>query len=258
MLQASRVSCDHGNRFHFGQPGGLKAAFSTCEGDDKFYYVEPFACGGNFLNVPLDPTNLGDIVKRFRGPMEGLDALHRNGFVHCNVTCRNMYVFSDGRCVLGGLGDVVKELLANGNRTIPKHTDAPEVDGTSLYGQSADVWSFAFAIMTLLFSDLESWATFNENGPQSKAWVMEAEKKLMLLGRHSYHFIKLEEILVWMLDYDSFNRPAIGQVLQLWNGLWNGLEPTDAGTAGNSVDNGRPAKFQKTSNNTRNARPGPS
>ena len=213
----------------------------------------PFATGGDFSKVHLDENNIRDIIKLLRGPMEGLKFLHDEGYIHRDVTCRNMFVMADGCGVLGDYGKIVKEVFTKCNRTGPPHTRAPEVDGTSLYGQAADVWSFAFAIMKILFKDLYSWATFSQNNPQSKAWANEASQKLSLLNQQSSLHAKVAKLVTWMLTYEQYNRPTMEDILT----NWPDPESIDSATTENLKDDGRPTKFQKTSGNTKVARQAP-
>ena len=193
-------------------------------------------------------------MKLLRGPMEGLRYLHEKGYMHRDVTCRNMFVMADGCGVLGDYGKVLMEVATKSNRTGPAHTRAPEVDGTSLYDKSADVWSFAFAIMKIFFKDLYSWVTFNKDGPQSKAWVYEGLLKLKFLGRQSSLHANVARIVQQMLTYEAQNRPTMEVVLA----RWSALDLTEAATSEHLGNNGPPAKFQKTSENTKAARPAPS
>ena len=175
--------------------------------------------------------------------MEGLRFLHSMGYMHRDVTCRNMFIMADGCGVLGDHGKISLDFVTFDNRTGPVHTRAPEVDGTTLYDQSADVWSFAFAIVRIFFKDIYSWATFNKHSPQSKAWASQAIQKLSLLGRESGLHAKVAKLVTWMLTYEPYNRPTMEDILT----LWPDLEPIDTGTVENLDENGPPAKFLKTS-----------
>ena len=187
--------------------------------------------------------------------MEGLRFLHSMGYMHRDVTCRNMFIMADGCGVLGDHGKVLLDLVAYENRTGPVHTRAPEVNGTTFYDQSADVWSFAFAIVRIFFKNVYSWVTFNKNSPQSKAWAIQATQKLHLLGRESPFHAKVVKLVTWMLTYEPYNRPTMEDILT----LWPDPKPIEfeAGTVENLEENGPPAKFQKTSGITKVARQAP-
>ena len=226
----------------------------SCQGLDVFYFVTPFASGGDFSTVHLDQDNIRDIVKLLRGPMEGLSYLHDQGYIHCDVTCRNMFIMADGSGVLGDYGKILKEVATKSNRTGPAHTRAPEIDGIGLYDNSADVWSFGFAIMKILFQDLYFWVTFNNNGPQSKAWTEEGLRNLKLLARRSPLHYDVANTVRRMIAYEAHHRPTMEAVLA----RWSALDLTEAATSADLGNNGPPAKFQKTSENTKAARAAPS
>ena len=103
MLQASHLVCDHGNSFHVGQTGDVKAAFSNCKGADVFHFVLPLATG-DFKTIDIHNANFEDTIKQMEGPLQGLKTLHDDGYIHRDVTVSNMLIVSKDRGVLGVSG----------------------------------------------------------------------------------------------------------------------------------------------------------
>ena len=245
------VSCDHGKSLRAGQPG-FENAFNSCCGIDTFYLIMPFANDGDFSGIHLNDDNFLDIIKLFKGPIEGLKFLHDIDLMHRDVTRRNMLIMADGCGVLGGLGKTRAD--SGESNTSTAHSRAPEVDGTSVYGKSADVWSFGFAIMETLFKDLHTWDTFNKDIPQSKAWVNEAFRKLMRFAVQSSLHSDVAMLVSGMLSYKPENRPTMATALH----CWSNLHSTAPRHPENLENSGPSTKFQKTSENTKVARSAPS
>lgn len=189
-------------------------------------------------------------MKLLRGPIEGLAFLHDQGYMHRDVTVRNMFIMADGRGVLGEHGKVLKGVGTKCNKIEPSHSRAPEVDGISLYGQAADVWSLGFAIVNIFFKDLYSWPTFDAEKPQSIAWRDESIQKLGQLGQQSTLHRQFTTLVACMLSYDAYNRPTMEQILY----RWSVMELIEDDAVENPEIGGPPAKFQKTSRDTKAVR----
>ena len=101
-------------------------------------------------------TNV-QVLEAFRGPLEGLCNLHAAGFMHRDVTRKNLLMmsFNPPRAVLADFGKAVKADTSKDNHIGSAHTRAPEVDGKISYNNKIDVWSLGFAWMNVLFSHLQ-------------------------------------------------------------------------------------------------------
>ena len=49
---------------------------------------------GDFLTVNLSEVALSTIIKLIRGPLQGLQALHKAGYMHRDVSIKNLLVMS--------------------------------------------------------------------------------------------------------------------------------------------------------------------
>ena len=100
---------------------------------------------------PENPTAL--LVKLIRGPVEGLSTLHRAGYIHRDVTAKNILVLSldPPQATLCDYGKAVRATSHVDSRIGPIPTLAPEVDGRTEYSNKIDVWSLAYACCSILF-----------------------------------------------------------------------------------------------------------
>ncbi|KAL8956901.1 MAG: hypothetical protein Q9193_005696 [Seirophora villosa] len=112
------------------------------------YTASPLA-KSDFSRLSRDRMNPCQIIDLFRGPLMGLVNLHGNGYIHRDVTLKNLFVMSERppRAVLGDFGKAVQAPCHWDRQIGPIKTLAPEVDGEKLYDAKIDVWSMGIALM---------------------------------------------------------------------------------------------------------------
>ncbi|KAI4087576.1 MAG: hypothetical protein LQ344_006687 [Seirophora lacunosa] len=112
------------------------------------YTASPLA-KSDFSRLLRDRMNPRHIIDLFRGPLMGLVILHGNGYIHRDVTLKNLFVMSERppRAVLGDFGKAVQAPCHRDRQIGPIKTLAPEVDGENLYDAKIDVWSMGIALM---------------------------------------------------------------------------------------------------------------
>ena len=79
-----------------------------------------------------------------------------------------------------------------------------------------DVWACGFAFVKIFLPDLFKWKTFNKQGPQSRAWSVEASEKLDNFGQQSDMHEEVSGLVKKMLAFDPESRPTIESVLEQW------------------------------------------
>ncbi|KAL9004295.1 MAG: hypothetical protein Q9188_002884 [Gyalolechia gomerana] len=110
----------------------------------------------DFSKLVWQRFGTSQIMELFRGPLQGLSALHRAGYMHRDISAKNLLLtsFHPLRAVLGDFGKAIKADTDRSASIGPAITRAPEVDGKSYYNNKIDVWSMGFILVTALIPDL--------------------------------------------------------------------------------------------------------
>lgn len=238
--------CECGNSFETGQPGGIKAAFSSCrKGIDVFHLVLSLGLH-DFTHLHLDTYNIDSLVKILKGPAEGIELMHEDPHAHRDVHRGNLIVLAENCGALSDFGKAEAGVSHKSNHIGPACTLAPEIDGRTAYGNKVDVWSYGVATLNVIFKDVQKWKTFNREAPQSKAWTAEAHKKLeKFIKDHGYSSMHsgIAQVIKMMLTYDAKQRPSMREILDRW--------PGNQDRGADIEDQGPPKKRMKTSESTK-------
>ncbi|KAL8945398.1 MAG: hypothetical protein Q9211_000081 [Gyalolechia sp. 1 TL-2023] len=147
-----------------GAPGLLPLAKIWCEHDfnvpcdlvpQSVFTSSPLAFH-DFSKLVWPRFGTSQIMELFRGPLQGLSALHSAGYMHRDVSAKNLILtsFQPLRAVLGDYGKAIKADTDRSASIGPAITRAPEVDGKNYYNNKIDVWSIGFILVTALLPDL--------------------------------------------------------------------------------------------------------
>ncbi|KAL8828629.1 MAG: hypothetical protein Q9170_006517 [Blastenia crenularia] len=152
-----------------------------------------------------------DVIEFLRGPLKGLDHLHRAGYMHRDVTAKNIFVmsFNPPRAVLGDLGKAIRAERHQDQRLGPKRTLAPEVDGFRLYDAAIDIWSFG-VVLVCAFNPYPNrcFRMSDEWHPRVMQWLHEKQREGAGFDR------SVAELLLHILARDPQRRPSAAAVLR--------------------------------------------
>lgn len=106
----------------------------------------------DWSDVTWDNFSLSSVKDCFRGPLQGLAALHAAGYMHRDVHMRNVFLVRSAppEAVLGDFGKTIQAESASDNCLGPIHTRAPEVDGQTQYTNKIDVWSLGNLLLRIV------------------------------------------------------------------------------------------------------------
>jgi serine/threonine protein kinase len=81
-----------------------------------------------------------------RGPLQGLQALHNRGFIHRDITMKNILIrsMSPPDAIIADFGKTIKATRARETRIGPIYSLPPEVNGKD-YDNKIDIYSFGIA-----------------------------------------------------------------------------------------------------------------
>ena len=159
------------------------------------------------------PTRLGLL----RGPLNGLEALHKAGYMHRDITLKNILVYSlkPPIAVLCDYGKAVRSPFATESRIGPIPTLAPEVDtkGHAHYSNKIDIWGIGYVCSRILFNAYMIQNLDMGNRPD-KTWheaIMAQLSEYAKFGRSQRSFAAL---VSKMLAWDPADRPTAAEALQ--------------------------------------------
>lgn len=96
------------------------------------------------------------VVALLGGPLEGLRTMHEAGYMHRDVSARNLLVMSlsPPKAILCDF-DKARQASSHCDTHIgPIPTLAPEVDGYTWYNSSIDIWGIGYVCCWILFPNL--------------------------------------------------------------------------------------------------------
>lgn len=168
----------------------------------------------DFLDAPWATIGTECLIGLLRGPLKGLENLHAQGFIHCDVHVKNIFVLAldPPEAVLGDFGKTVSAARAHNAHLGPKHTCAPEVDGKTEYCNSIDIWSLGIVFLDVLFPGNGPKLGF----PPTKPWwdsTMNLLERFCQQGSVSNR-CSLAVIIKAMLAFIPTERPLAVEILR--------------------------------------------
>ncbi|KAL9011021.1 MAG: hypothetical protein Q9173_004100 [Seirophora scorigena] len=167
----------------------------------------------DFSRLSRDRMNPRQVIDLFRGPLMGLVKLHRNGYIHRDVTLKNLFLMSERppRAVLGDFGKTVQATCHRDRQIGPIKTLAPEVDGENLYDAKIDVWSLGIALMCVY--SLSMRHMFERCPEDGSRWYFHASKWFEWQVKEGGLEGEIVCLIRDMLTKDPSQRPSAAQCL---------------------------------------------
>ena len=118
---------------------------------------------------PGTPLNI--VAKLLRGPLEGLASLHNAGYMHRDVSPKNILVMSKvpAQAALCDYGKAVKAETATLKTIGPTPFLAPEVGKVEGYTNKIDIWGFGLVCCYILFPKVIN-TRINESKRPDQQW----------------------------------------------------------------------------------------
>ena len=157
------------------------------------------------------------LIGMMRGPLHGLNALHHAGFMHRDVSLKNILVFSidPPASVLCDYGKAHQEPTSTESRIGPIPTLAPEVDTDNVrtYDNKIDLWGIGYACSRMLFYDYMTKNLNNRVRP-NEAWHIAIMAQLTQYARRGHLESSFADLVRKMLAWNPKDRPTALQALE--------------------------------------------
>ncbi|CDW84393.1 tldc domain-containing protein [Stylonychia lemnae] len=134
--------------------------------------------------------------------LEGLDCIHKNGFIHRDLSPDNILVFSDNLIKISDFG-----VAAQGNQTKSVYGKvnymAPQITLQDPYNESVDIWSLGIILYYLCTGK-------DKKGSKSVSSIRLSKQQIEFPQNYS----QFQEIFDQMTQFDEICRPSITQLRQ--------------------------------------------
>ena len=204
LVQALNILCEHGSHRNCGKF------------PDRMYLIFPLAIGdlSGYLSTK---TELRTFIAMIQGPLQGLAALHRAGFMHRDVTLRNILILSikPPLCDLCDYGKALKHPVSNDSRIGPIPTLAPEVDRDNIkfYDNKIDIWGIGYVCARMLFNAYMVKNVNNRKRPD-EIWHQAIMSQLARYAKSGPLESSFADLVRKMLAWNPKDRPTAIQALQ--------------------------------------------
>jgi len=204
LLQAHTVQCQHG----VPHPCGAIP--------ERFYMTFPLALQ-DFSIHKWSQTSLTTKLALLKGPLEGLKTLHEAGYMHRDVSAKNLLVMSllPPRAVLCDYGKASHAAWHVDSHIGPIPTLAPEVDGHTRYDNKIDIWGIGLVCCGILFPNFQrEFLLRSDNSRPDRTWhigIMALLSEYESSGPMESSFADLTR---QMLAWTPPRRPSAAEALQ--------------------------------------------
>lgn len=203
LLQATSIRCDH-NR------SGLCGKYP-----EHVYITLPLA-KGDFGSRVWSSIDLQTVIALLRGPLQGLEALHKAGYMHKDVSSRNILVMSldPPHAVLCDYGKARHSLREVDSRIGPIPTLAPEVDGITRYTNKIDIWGIGYVCAQILFPEYQR-AKVDKSKPPSRniPWYLGLKPLIQEFCKRGPLERSFGDLVDKMLEWEPSGRPSAAEAL---------------------------------------------
>jgi len=153
---------------------------------------------------------LATVLALLRGPLEGLRTMHEAGYMHRDVSARNLLVMSlsPPKAVLCDFGKARHASSHRDTHIGPIPTLAPEVNGQTWYDKKIDIWGIGYVCCWILFPK------FVFDIRPNKAWHSGAMAHLSEYENIGPTESRFANLIRQMLAWTPAHRPSAAEALQ--------------------------------------------
>ena len=173
---------------------------------------------GSFDAIKWKDYDLDDLIDFFYGVLLGIAILHGAGYMHRDLTFRNMLLMPGGPPfgVLCDFGKAIQKQWATDAHIGPVYSRAPEVNGTNRYSNKIDIFSCGQAFANILLERMFGSVFYQlTNGPGQMP-PAQLIRNLDVVGQYGSRHRHISDIIKDMLSINTLNRPPIWTVLVRW------------------------------------------
>lgn len=183
---------------------------------DKLYLISPLAIG-DFSSLRWDKLGYCVKIGLLRGPLKGLETLHNAGYMHRDITTRNMLVVSlnPPDAVLCDYGKAIESQSETDSRIGLIPTLAPEVntEGRRRYSCKIDIWGIGYICCLMLLGSYMRESLDMRKRP-NKAWHDAIMTQLSHYARLRPAESNFTDLVRKMLAWEPADRPTAAEALQ--------------------------------------------
>jgi len=153
------------------------------------------------------------VLALLRGPLEGLRTMHEAGYMHRDISARNLLIMSVSppKAVLCDFGKARHASSHRDTHIGPIPTLAPEVDGHTWYNSSIDIWGIGYVCCWILFPKFVSrYVDIRPN----EAWHTGAMAYLTKYESSGPTESCFADLIRQMLAWTPAHRPSAAEALQ--------------------------------------------
>lgn len=172
---------------------------------------------GDFASQNWASIDLRTIIALLRGPLQGLKAIHEAGYMHRDVSVRNILVMSldPPQGVLCDYGKARRSLKERDSRIGPIPTLAPEVNGEAYYDSKIDVWGIGYVCCCILFPAYQRQRVNNFQRPnQNLKWYVDLMPLLKAYQEQGPLERSFGDLVIKMVAWEPKARLTAAQALQ--------------------------------------------
>ena len=195
LLATIHACCEHGSKVPCGKV------------PERFHIITPLALG-NFNQQDWPAFDLTTRLKLYHDSLAGLRSLHRRGFMHRDVSPKNLLVVSldPPTAAICDYGKACQKATSANTYIGPVFTLAPEVQLGRRYDRRVDVWSLAYAWYRTLFPGFPAQRV-------DRPRLQEMQRALQKFAKEGELQFMLAELMERMLAWDPEQRIGVDAAL---------------------------------------------
>ncbi|KAL8751242.1 MAG: hypothetical protein Q9199_006557 [Rusavskia elegans] len=169
----------------------------------------------DFSQYDWSTCSINQVIELRRGPLQGLAALHKTGYMYRDVHRRNLLIISlePPRAVIHDFGKSIHRNTHRDKHLGPIPTLAPEVNGFRDYTNAIDIWGLAFACCySVLPRDQRE--VVNHKKPMNKQCYTSIKIHLSSYAKVGELESLLVELLSKMLEWNPHDRISAAEALR--------------------------------------------
>jgi serine/threonine protein kinase len=162
-------------------------------------------------------NSLDTILALLKGPLRGLKVLHEAGWMHRDISAKNILVTSlvPPSAVLCDYGKARQTDRHIDTHLGPIASLAPEVDGQNRYDNKIDIWGIGYVCCEILFPEYQhNFRARNQNIPPNRAWHNGAMGFLLGYAKQGSAESSFANLILDMLAWRPADRPTAAEALK--------------------------------------------